>query len=336
MLPSYMKKEPLTIIAFLLLIFSSANFYLRNDIRFTPDSGVYVGVAGQIADGNGFMIPFGNETPNPLLLAAPFYPLVLTGILLFGVQPLYAAKILNFGLYILNGFIASLFIYKTTKSSFYSILAATLLIISPAYKILHTMVWTEPLFIFLAFNGLYLLSQGRIIISLPFIALAVSTRYAGVALLPTVACYLLLDRSNQISIRIRNAFAYSVAAFIPLAGWFIRNKVVSGSVEPRIISLHLPGSEHILQIQESVQLWLPIVILIFVSVFILFFRRNVSITNVEKLLVLYSLLQATIVVITVLFYDKVVPFDFRTLAPSYIALFIVSTSQIFRPFLLCL
>jgi hypothetical protein len=326
-----MRKEYLSIIAVLLLVLLSANFYIRNDIRFTPDSGVYVGVADQIAEGNGFMIPFGQEKPNPLLLAAPFYPLVLAGISsFFGVQAIYTAKILNIWLYIINAFLALLFIYKTTKSSFYSVIATTLLIISPAYIILNTMVWTEPVFIFLTFTGLYLLASGRIILSLPFIAFAMTTRYAGVALLPATTCLLLFNQSKRVNVRIKEALVYSVTAFIPLASWFIRNEIVSGSVEPRVISLHFPGSEHLSQIQQSVTLWLPIAILILISFSLLPIRRNVSLSNLEKLLLLYGLFQIIVVVFTVLFYDMVVSFDFRTLAPTYFAFFIVSTGLLFK------
>jgi 4-amino-4-deoxy-L-arabinose transferase-like glycosyltransferase len=113
---------------------------------------------------------------------------------------------------------------------------------------IHTMAWSEPVFILLGMSGFILiahwLNTGQplfLVLSALAVGLAFIARYAGVAYLGTAVLAVLFLSRRAWTQRIAFGFAYGLIAALPMMVWVVRNVALAGTTTNRTLYLHLPS-----------------------------------------------------------------------------------------------
>ena len=209
------------------------------------DSRLYLSVAGNLLEGNGFA-----EWPQGSFYrdGAPIFPLALAGVGLFGVEIIDAALFVNAAAFGLTVFAAALWLRRRVASRFLVFWAVCACALCVSLTHISAFVLTEPLFILfttLSLFGLdrFLDTRQRSLLLMAAIcaALAWLTRYIGVTLVASALLLLVLHRGVPLSARIRNAALYAVIAGTPICLWMLRNflhtRAPLGDVYPTGFSL---------------------------------------------------------------------------------------------------
>ena len=150
----------LALIGIVLIIAVSSSW----GIGLTPDSAAYIAAARNFINGNGLSILY-NDDGTPLNLWAPsafneaehvmlwppLYPIVLSIFGFFTTNMFEIARYLSAVLFGLNILIIGLIIKRITRSIWLSLFGAAIMITSDVVMGIHSMAWSEPLFIFLVF-----------------------------------------------------------------------------------------------------------------------------------------------------------------------------------------
>ena len=168
------------------------------------DSVVYVGVARNLLLGQGLTYFDDNGQMAAVTHYAPFYPLVIAGLGLTGIDPLEGARWVSALLFAFNIILAGSIVFASTFSFAASVSASSLVLSAFPMVQIHSTALTEPLCLFLGFLGLHLLTlylngskRSLLYLSALSIGLSCLTRYAGVVFVLTGATALLwLGASN--------------------------------------------------------------------------------------------------------------------------------------------
>jgi len=172
----------------------------RNGVGLSVDSAFYIGVANELAAGNGLRVPWGTAEPTPLGTRwGPLMPAVLAAISRFGVDPVHAARWVNAICLSLTGLVCGIAVLRATGSIGLSVFVTLVLATSQSMLAIFSMAWSEPIFIVLATLAMVLLAahlktKRRIVLSGAVIAIlaACLTRFAGASLiLAAFGCLLL-------------------------------------------------------------------------------------------------------------------------------------------------
>lgn len=214
----------------------------RWGIGLTPDSTVYIGAARNIVRKLGLVHPPG----TPMTHYPPLYPLTLAGASVFGTDPLHSARWVHGFLFAANtGVLGYLFYRASGRSIIGWSLGSILLITSPAMLLIHSMAWSEPLFVFwtlLSLIGLagYLETSRRssLVLAAVFTALAFLTRYIGASLALAGAAAVFLFSKNPVLQRIRHAALFGAISVFPMVLWMIRNRLAAGTATNRALVIH--------------------------------------------------------------------------------------------------
>jgi hypothetical protein len=209
------------------------------------DTLYYVTSARNLLNGIGMGRLTGTGVFKPMTHYPPFYALALAFTQVLGFDILDGARwvsMLAFGLVIL---LAGWIVWQRTRSVFFGLATASLVLGSGV--LLRTFSWaiSEPLYIVLELSGFILLAayfnfsrRGWLVAVSLVIGLALLTRYVGFSLLVAFSLTLLANRSMEISRRWMDAFLFLLLSLLPSVIWFIRNLWVSGSLANRAISWH--------------------------------------------------------------------------------------------------
>jgi hypothetical protein len=146
---------------FALLGMASMLYATSRGIGISPDSVVYVDSARHLLNGRGFVATsFCGGSEAPVTVWPPLLPLLLSILGRSGIDALHGARWLNVFLFAGNSLLVGRVVHKfTSGSAFLTILGSFFMITSPVMLHIHTMAWTEPLFIFLGLMGLFLLAR---------------------------------------------------------------------------------------------------------------------------------------------------------------------------------
>jgi 4-amino-4-deoxy-L-arabinose transferase-like glycosyltransferase len=184
------------------------------------DSTAYILSARSLLAGKGLGIPTPGGSFQPLTHFPPFYPLVLTGLGLIGMDPLEGARWLNVMLF--GGMIVLVCgsVYHFSHRFVLSFLLGLVILSSPLFLSIFSRAMSEALFFFLGLLSLILLAEflhnqrrGLLIGAGIAVGLASLTRYIGFTL---VLCgVLLLLVASKMSWRSR---LVNAAIFLGLAG----------------------------------------------------------------------------------------------------------------------
>ncbi len=223
----------------------------------------------------------------------------------------------------------------------------------------HSMAWSEPLFIFLVFLAFFFLAKYledrrlSFLVSASFVgALAALTRYAGVVVIATAILAILLWSNEAWSKRSEKAAVFLLISAAPLTLWVVRNLAVAETVAVREIGFHPIAAGHLEAALDSVATWLlpgPIssakrasllaVLILFTLIF--FLARRAKDQTRERsdreralrlcpVLTLFIVLYAAMLVGAITFLDAYMPIDNRYLYPVYVATLVLAVCLVAR------
>jgi hypothetical protein len=239
----------------------------RAGVGISPDSTVYLGAARNLSDGRGLTALDGRTlTPAPLTHYPPLYPTLLSIVAAASGagDPLHVARWINVLLFGVNIFLVGASVKAYAPRARWLPLAGALLVLAaPDMLQIHSMAWTEPLFITFSLTGLLLLAryldtQRTALLhgATLAVALALLTRYVGVVGVATLGCGLLLYGRKTFSRRLLEASVCMTLAALPLALWMVRNMSFAGDATNRKMAFHPVGWRHLTSALSTVSTWL--------------------------------------------------------------------------------
>lgn len=220
-------------------------------IGINSDSISYVRSARNLAEGQGLGRVSGSGEFKQMTHWPPLYSMVLAVFPMTGVDTYEGARWLGAGLLFLIIFLTGWTLFRATGSSFFSLLAAALLVFAPSQWETTLKLLSEPLFLVLALAGVLCLDRyfhtstiRWLVTSGILIGLAFLTRYAGITLV-AAGCLLLLMRADQaLRARIKPFLIFGLAACTPALIWVIYNQLAAGSGTNRTLQYFpIPASD---------------------------------------------------------------------------------------------
>lgn len=318
----------------------------RDAVTTGPDSSVYVGTARSLDAGHGLNVPIhyyplgsvsigtpplGRFTPQPtpLVVYAPLEPVLLAA----GGDPLNAARIEDAVFFALAVLVVGLFILVTTGQPWLS--AAAQLVVGGSLLARVADVGTTAASLFLIVVALAATIAFRqqplrrwLIIASLATGLATLERYANGGL---IVWGVLALRSRR-----RDALAFLVMSSVPLAAWFIYERI-AGRGSGHLAGFHVVGgsfrggarsvADWILPSSIPSAIALLAAIAVVVAVLLVVRRRR---TTSAQLLVLYAVVQIVILEVAITFFDAEVNLDSRELVPCFVAVVMALACSIER------
>ncbi len=223
------------------------------------DSAMYLAGARNILNGYGYR---NYADMDPIIQWPPFFSFTLALLGKLGPDPLLGARILHVILFGVSILMVGFVLKKFTRSSAIAFLGSFLMLTSTANIRVHSMAWSEPWFLFLAFLGFFSLNEylgtGKkffFFASALLAGLACLDRYAGVSVIAAGALILLLLHQKSISKRLTDAVSYTILSALPLGLWLVRNYIVEQSLVNRDLGYHLPASKYSEEALRTLSAW---------------------------------------------------------------------------------
>jgi hypothetical protein len=231
-----------------------AHWCMSSGVGVSPDSVIYLSAADSMVAGDGIKPLAYHYSPRlkgrePLVSFPPTYPLLLSLSGLVASDQLNAAKWLHTLLFAGNALLLATIVYLGTGKSAPATLLAILLLES-SYSVLaiHTTAWSEAPFVLFVLLAVLLLMlhiekpHNLLLVSCALsTALALTTRYAGITILPPMIMTILLLGTKHINGRIRDCLLLVGIAVSPLSAWLVRNILVADSAVNRSLAFHPLG-----------------------------------------------------------------------------------------------
>ncbi len=221
------------------------------------DSLLYLSVAENLLDGNGFVAW---NTKRIYLDGAPLFPLALAGVGLFGVEVLEAARYLNAAAFGLTVFVTALWLRCRVVPHFLVLWSACACALPVFLSTSAASIMTEPFFLLFTTLSLFTLDgfldtrhRSFLLAAAASAALAWLTRYIGVTLVVSALLLLLFQGRTAFPTKIRYAALFAIIAGAPVGLWMLRNVLHTGMplgvVYPTgfslLSSLHVASDEFI-------------------------------------------------------------------------------------------
>ena len=198
------------------------------------DAFNYLSAAESLVVGEGLLSPGGGR----IAVFAPFFPMAMAFLSLFGIEPVDGGRFLNataFGLLIL---VSGLWLSRRLESPPIALGVAVAVMASLPLAHAASTLLSEPLFVLFTLLALMPLESflnrrsgtPALALSAVFAALAALTRYMGAALIVSSVLMLLVRRNVPIGERLKHALAFGTISSLPLAAAMVRNQLVSGTL----------------------------------------------------------------------------------------------------------
>jgi len=330
-------------------------------IGISTDSIVYIDSARLLASGHGYVTKVYCGIEQPVIKWPPLFPNLLSILQIVGLDPLDGARWLNVLLFGANILLIGLLLYNFTKKSFYIPILGSLLILTSTVMVdIHSMAWTEPLFIFLGFMGLFLLTlyvQNNSLIYLIAgsisISLAYLDRYMGNTLVVAGIIGILFLSQKKRYRRFLDSLVFLTISVSPIALLLIRNHQLTGypvgnrTRQPFAVeqldhilmsasSWLFPGSEifTIFPAQDLVikALFIAVFLILLIIGIRLLSKKPIQdrkklikthLANTPFLFLIFFIVYLALVITAVVFLDGSVGFDNRILSPAYVSALIL-------------
>jgi hypothetical protein len=327
----------------------------------SPDSVVYIGAARSLLEGRGLTVPFGVAPGSVLTQFPPAYPALLAAIGFIGIDVQEGARWLNVVLFGTTMAIVAAMLRRRQSSRVWApIVGAFLVLISPPLLAVYSMAWTEPLFLCLGFAGVFLLAvhlgEGEkvpLLVSAVLIAVAVLTRYAGIAFAATGFVGILALSRESMRGRALKSLLFAAAALLPVCLWSIASLMVVGTATGRQLVFHPIQVGHAAQALNTVASWLLVPVnasgylklVVLIGLFALgavavrgssnareatprayAYGGNDTGRSLVCLLVSFTAIYGLFLLISLSLFDANIPFDDRILSPVYLAGIVVLVS----------
>lgn len=292
----------------------------------------------------------------PIVYYPPLYPGLLALLSLDGSDAVAVAKWINVLLFFANVFLAGLVVYSATGLLLASVATACLVATAFPVMLIHSMAWSEPLFVLLQSLGIlfllfYFWHCTRRSLLAAAVAMGLSTlgRYAGLSLVASGTLGILVLGAAGIKQRLRDAGIFLAVSLLPIGLWMVRNQWVGGTATNRTIGFHPAGLDQVSDLIDTVGSWfsafwlssreiqlLSLSVLAFAGLLIWLLSRTM-IARAESafserpkaVLFLTTFVVANyllLLFISISLLDVQIPLDSRILSPCYIpsVLFVVS------------
>jgi hypothetical protein len=334
----------------------------RLGVGISPDSTAYVDCATNLLAGRGFTIQTGIDELEPLTHFPPLFPAFLALVGSLGLDPSSAARWLNLLLFAVNIVLVGLVITTHTEKPIWApALGSYFVLTSTATLHIHSMAWTEPLFIFSSVLGLFLLgvyieTQKRLflLISSVVAALGFMDRYIGVTLVVAGFIGITVLGKKAWGGKLVDGLIFTVSSSLPMLLWLIRNSRVAGNATNRQITFHPPTLRHARGVLSALSAWLlpdavpdvvgwvfsPIIVFVLIALLVLLLRRQERVNLVEYvrerretipcLFLIFAATYLVLLLLSISFWDALTPLDTRTLAPVYVSGIILTIYLIFN------
>ena len=322
----------------------------------SPDSVVYIGAARSLAQGNGLSLPTDSAAMAPLVHYPPLYPALLAMTRLSGLDVIAAAKWLNVFLFCANIFLAGIIGYRASGILPLAILTAGLVATAFPMALVHSMVWSEPLYMVCQSAALlFLLSYLRECAFRSLMAAAVATglsvlgRYAGVSLVISGAAAILWLGAERWKKKCFDVGSFLAVSLLPIGLWAARNQWVAGSATDRNIGFHPAGLGELTAAVDTIGAWFSafwtssadiqlysVCVVVIGGLAIGFSGPKLGVRHapanaaglkmVSSLMALVAVTYLALVFLTISLFDAQTPVDSRLLAPCYVpsVLFVIS------------
>ena len=213
-----------------IILFATSNY----GAGISPDSVGYIATARNFAHGFGFI----DHNDLPLVVQPPLYPAILGIIdLVFGIDPLYSANIINAVFLGLILFLSGLFFFQNLSDPFLALIGTMSLLVSIYLHTVSLYAWSEIPFIFFIHLYFIFISNylaNRNIKSLTplslSVALACITRYVGIVLIFTVIISVLIAQKGALKIKLFHASIFAFISIMPISFWIWRNYYLTGTI----------------------------------------------------------------------------------------------------------
>jgi hypothetical protein len=346
---------------FLLLIATGISSWLLVNSRWgvgvSHDSIIYLSSARNLVENNGLRWSASDGSLNLLTHFPPLYSLGIATFMTTGLSALQAATWMAAILMGLNVFTAGFLVFHFSQSKVLSILAAVALAVSGVFINLHLVALSEPLFIWLVMCGIGALgvyfeklSLGTLLAAAFFAALALLTRYAGIAVIATGFLAIALIEKSPIRKRMAHFLTYLAVSLIPFILWTARNQILGGSMTNRSLVYHaLEWGNRKLGFETIADwfTWFPAsyrttILISGLFLFVLFFLclwlgwklvstqdskpSQIGGLRIGFLFILFSLVYLISLFFSLTFFDASIRLDGRILSPLYISFLIAILS----------
>jgi hypothetical protein len=301
-------------------------------IGISAESETYIDAARNFADGRGLSIPAADGSLTPLTQHAPLYPWLLGMGATFGVDPVDGARWLaafSFGALAL---VAGFGLRTLSKRPWLPPIAAALVVCSVVPLNTSLTALSESIFLVTTAGALLLLARyfqsgdARLLVAAALIcALALLTRYAGIAVLAASAAALL--RYDSPARRRISAGVFTTLACAPAGLWALYTTLRTGNPVHRELALHPVGPLDALAVAQTVSTWLlPAaaprglrlallgIVIVWLAVVVYRARPGVACGLLLGFGVSYLLLIAAAKSL----FDNAIPMDDRILSPLYV------------------
>ena len=249
-----------------LLAGAAALYGTRLGIGLSNDSVNYLRAARGLLDGHGLIVmqAIHFDGPVPMTHWPPLYPLLLAGAGALGLDPEAFARGWNALLFSANVLLIGGLARRHGASAAGALFVAGLFVANLEVLRIHQMAWTEPTYFFTTFLALGLLARHLEMPSRAALwgagacaALALLTRYIGIAVVAAGGLGLLLLSRERLALRVRDAIQFGVVPGSALALWWLRNRMLPDEASYEHVSTSLPAWRPLLeQITRTLAGWL--------------------------------------------------------------------------------
>jgi hypothetical protein len=331
---------------FLLLVFSLIGageilFVTQKGIGLSPDSAYYVGLARSFGEEKDTLTFLGRSR----FLASPGYPLVLSAARIFGLDETKWARYLNVILFALILLLAGLMMRNLITFSFLVIAGSLIALSSIHLLLIHSELWSEPLFIFFTLGGLFSLffylkrkQNLFLFIAAGCLGFSAFVRYIGAAGIITGIIAILFLSQETKKRKFSNLIRFTLLSCLPVGTWMMRNFFIAGAeFTGRQIAFHPPSFLSILK-STFFTFWhffFPLAYFaslnwgLFISSLILLSfcltrlwmgekKRNRRISPLTSILLIFILFYFFSLLVSKTFVDARIPFGSRLFSPLYL------------------
>jgi 4-amino-4-deoxy-L-arabinose transferase-like glycosyltransferase len=306
------------------------------------DSYAYISGARNLADGLGYSRISGGGEVKPITHFPPLFSLLLAAPELAGVDAVDAARALVLLLAGLNTLWIGAFGWRLAARPWVGLAAAILFGLNPLVVDLHSWAMAEPLFLFLTFATLWMLTGldghvrfRRALLAGTLAGLAFLTRYVGAAGILTglsvLVAYAAVRRAQAAA-----PLGFLLGSVLPVAAWVGRNWIVAGTTTNRTLVWHPIESARWGEAADTFAAWvLPETILgpqtawpwigallgfgcLVATVLAVLLRRRstgASDAGFVRVLSAYALVYVAVLLGNLLFLDSSTPLNSRILVP---------------------
>lgn len=231
-----------------------------------PDSVQYIAAARRVLEGHGLQGLSAAGDWIPLTRFPPLYPLLLAlTSWVTGTDPLIAARWVHVCLWGVNVFLGARLTRAVVSGADWApFVGALALSCCPILLRLHSLAFSEPLFMTMVLAALRLLTRdatrpglSRHGLVVALCAAALLTRFVGLAIVATAVVVVAVRAPGDVSTsaRVRRASCVALTSGMPLALWMLWRLDAQSATAGRSLRFHPPDSGYLQQCVASVWGW---------------------------------------------------------------------------------